>query len=384
MTVDTARQANVRFTIWGGFSALLGLVVVTAAGCGVADDDLAAVLAGFGRTDVPILEADVPRDQGEQIPDVGQDPGGDPGQDPGVPVCPAAKDCTGRACGPDPVCGMSCGTCVAWATCNTSGQCIDEGGCGANCGAMVTVPAGSFMQGCNEAVDTECGSNEKPYHQVTVPAFEIDKYEVTVVEYEVFVEALGGSVGTSCDGGTCTPRDTTYSSWCNWGVSGKAEHPVNCITWYQAREYCAWAGKRLCSESEWEKASRGTDGRKYPWGNETATCEYAVMYEGGYGCGTNSTWPVGSKPLGTSPYGALDLSGNVWEWVEDDWHSTYTGAPTNGSAWVDEPRASVRVRRGGSFGNDFADDLRSSYRLAGDPAVDFGYVSFGARCCRSK
>lgn len=237
---------------------------------------------------------------------------------------------------------------------------------------MVTVGGGAFMQGCNEAVDTQCGNNEKPYHQVTVPAFDIDKYEVTVGEY-------GNCVSASA----CT-ASTGTSSYCNQGKSEKSNHPMNCITWYQARAYCEWVGKRLCSESEWEKASRGTDGREYPWGNEAATCEYAVMSEGGYGCGTDSTWPVGSKLSGVSPYGALDLSGNVWEWVEDDYHSSYTGAPTDGSAWFDSPtRASGRVVRGGSFAYGGAGYLRSSDRGDGVPGGGYGVI-IGARCCRSK
>lgn len=278
-------------------------------------------------------------------------------------------DCTGRECGPDPICGESCGTCTGTDTCNSAGACVPAG-CGTNCGEMVTVPAGPFWQGCNESVDTNCQSEEKLYHEVNVPAFEIDKYEVTVDLY-----------GDCVTGGGCT-ASTGTSSYCNQGKSGKSDHPMNCITWYQAREYCAWAGKRLCSESEWEKASRWTDGRKYPWGNETATCDYAVMDDGGRGCGTDSTWAVGSKPAGASPYGALDMSGNVWEWVEDDWHSNYTGAPTNGSAWVDDPRASFRVVRGGCFGDGYDDGLRSSNRYNGIPAV--GVANFGVRCCRSK
>ena len=243
-----------------------------------------------------------------------------------------------------------------------------SGGCTTNCGEMVTVSGGSFWQGCNAEVENACDSNEKPYHQVTVPAFEIDEYEVTV-----------GLYGDCVDTGSCSVPDT--GTYCNWGVSGREGHPVNCITWYQAREYCAWAGKRLCSESEWEKASRGTDGRKYPWGNEEATCEYCVMDDGGNGCGEDSTWPVGSKPAGASPCGAMDMSGNVWEWVEDDWHGSYNEAPTDGSAWVEDPRASNRVERGGSFyGYDYG--LRSSDRDYYDPADVSDTV--GARCCRSK
>jgi len=237
---------------------------------------------------------------------------------------------------------------------------------------MVTVPGGSFWQGCNEVVDTDCASDETPYHEVNVPAFEIDKYEVTVDLY-----------GDCVAGGGCTGTASTETpSFCNQGKAGKGEHPMNCITWSQAGEYCAWAGKRLCSESEWEKASRGTDGRKYPWGNETATCDYAVMYDGESGCGADSTWAVGSKAAGASPYGALDMSGNVWEWVEDDYHSNYTGAPTNGTAWANDPREFYRVRRGGSFGSSAGGSLRSSYRAGNLP----GYYDYrvGVRCCRSK
>jgi formylglycine-generating enzyme required for sulfatase activity len=234
----------------------------------------------------------------------------------------------------------------------------------------ILVPAGSFWQGCNESVDTKCLPEERPYHEVNVPAFEIDKYEVTVFLYRRCVDA-----------GFCSAAGAGHPD-CNWRNAGKDDHPVNCISWDQMREYCAWAGKRLCSESEWEKASRGTDGRIYPWGNQTATCQYAVMYEGGRGCGTDSTWPVGSKPAGASPYGAMDMSGNVWEWVEDEFHTSYSGAPTNGSAWVDNSWASFRVWRGGSFGPSPYDVLRSSSRYVYDPAY-YGGEYFGGRCCRS-
>ena len=297
----------------------------------------------------------------------------DPGED--FDNCPSdcecQPDCEGKECGDDG-CGGSCGECGSGETC-VDGKC-QTGGCNVsgpepkvNCsGGMCVVPAGPFCMGC---VDNQCGSDEYPYHEVDVPAFEIDKYEVTVSQYGACVNA-----------GACTAPGT--GSYCNWGKSGKEDHPVNCIDWNQAKAYCEWAGKRLCSESEWEKASRGTDGRIYPWGNEEPTCDYCVMDEGGYGCGTDSTWSVGSKPAGASPYGALDMSGNVWEWVEDDWHISYTGAPTNGTAWVDSPRASTRVVRGGSFHYDYAGFLRSSNRSDVVP-VGAG-ADLGVRCCRSK
>ncbi len=275
-------------------------------------------------------------------------------------------DCEGRECGQDPVCGQSCGTCPPDHECTQDGQCI-SGGCGPECGEMLPVPAGSFTMGCNEAVDEDCWDTELPPRTVHVSSFEIDKYQVTMEMYESCVSA-----------GACTEPGTD-TLFCNARHDDRGEHPVNCIDWHQAQEYCEWAGKRLCSEAEWEKAARGTDGRIYPWGNEPATCERAVMNYEASGCGVNRTWPVGSRPLGASPYGALDMAGNVWEWVEDDWHDSYEGAPSGGGPWIDEPRAPRRVRRGGSFLNN-ATRMRASNRM--DSAPDYARYDRGIRCCR--
>ncbi|MBI5529083.1 MAG: SUMF1/EgtB/PvdO family nonheme iron enzyme, partial [Deltaproteobacteria bacterium] len=209
-----------------------------------------------------------------------------------------------------------------------------------------TVPAGSFQMGCNSAVDTECDGDENPYHAVSVPAFKVDKYELTVGEYQACVDAGG-----------CTAAGTGGS--CNYGVSGRDSHPINCVDWTQAKAYCTWAGKRLPTEAEWEKAARGTDGRKYPWGNDALDCDHAVHSVSP--CSNSSTAPVGSKPAGVSPYGAEDMVGNVWEWVEDWYHDSYTGAPADGSAWV-TPTGTYRVLRGGSWGGDGAGGLRASDR----------------------
>ena len=116
---------------------------------------------------------------------------------------------------------------------------------------------------------------------------------------------------------------------------------MNCLDWQQAVDFCAWAGGRLPSEAEWEYAARSggpSSSYKYPWGNDAATCTYAVMDDGGYGCGTGRTWSVCSKPAGNTSQGLCDMSGNVWEWVEDWYHGDYTGAPTDGSAWVSPTR----------------------------------------------
>lgn len=260
--------------------------------------------------------------------------------------------------------------------------------CCENPDEMVTVPGGWFWQGCNPAVD-DCYAlmdsehtfdtgpdeilifeTELPYRRLGIPAFEIDVHEVTVSSYDECVSE-----------GKCIPPGT-YDGRCNWGVSGREQHPVNCIDWNQAWGFCGWAGKRLCSESEWEKASRGQDGQRYPWGNDLPTCALAVMG----GCGVNvETLPVGSKPLGASPYGALDMSGNVWEWVEDDYHVDYNGAPEDGSAWIEPRRSTMRVIRGGSVHDTHSRELflRSSNRQADfvdEPSL--GY-DLGFRCCRT-
>ena len=230
-------------------------------------------------------------------------------------------------------------------------------------GGMVLVPAGAFLMGSPAG---EGSDDERPQHRVSLDAFEIDRYEVTVAEYQGCVDA-----------GTCSAPGTDTS--CNWGVGGRERHPVNCIDWSQAKAHCEWAGKRLPTEAEWEKAARGTDGRKYPWGNQAASCQRAVMYDGGTGCGRNSTWPVGSKPAGASPYGAHDMAGNVWEWVAD-WYGKdyYASSPAENPSGPESVGA--RVVRGGAW-SDFPDDLRAANRLRSTPTGRNNYI--GVRCART-
>jgi formylglycine-generating enzyme required for sulfatase activity len=171
----------------------------------------------------------------------------------------------------------------------------------------------------------------------------------------------------------CTPTITL--GYCNYDVAGKESHPINCVNWNQAKAYCMWAGKKLPTEAQWEKAARGTDGRKYPWGNTGLDCDHAVHSSSP--CSNSGTAAVGSKPMGVSPYGADDMIGNVWEWVEDDSHSNYNGAPQDGSAWIDAPRASDRAWRGGAYtsGTDY---LRASVRYQNYPGYDGAGIGF--RC----
>jgi formylglycine-generating enzyme required for sulfatase activity len=189
---------------------------------------------------------------------------------------------------------------------------------------MVYVPAGEFTMGSDEG-----GEDEHPVHTVYLDAFYIDETEVTNVQYQECVE-----VGV-CD----APMDTSY-----YGSADYAQHPVVYVSWSDADAYCRWAGKRLPTEAEWEKAARGTGGRTYPWG-EGIDCDHA-QYEG---CG-GGTAPVGSKPEGVSPYGALDMAGNVWEWMAD-WYDEdyYSQSPERNPPGPDSGR--YRVVRGGSWDN---------------------------------
>ena len=223
----------------------------------------------------------------------------------------------------------------------------------------VTIPGGSFMMG-SEGGD----SDEKPVHRVTVMSFEMAKTEVTVGQYKACVDA-----------GACAKPDTGRE-YCNWGVSGRENHPINCINWAQAQAFAEWAGGRLPTEAEWEYAARsGGAERKYPWGDEEPSCERAVMYGGGWGCGKDSTWPVCSKPKGNTGQGLCDMAGNVWEWVQDWYHGSYEGAPGDGSAW-ESPAGSIRVVRGGSWYSLDARSLRAADRVNVDPAFRLGDLGF--------
>ena len=232
---------------------------------------------------------------------------------------------------------------------------------------MVTVPAGSFWMGCNERVDADCADDERPGRRVHLGGYRIDRTEVTIAAWRTCVEAGG-----------CT--EPLSGEAFNWGREGRDDHPIDGVRWEQARDFCSWLGKRLPTEAQWEKAARGTDGRRYPWGNEPATCELAVFNEdGGDGCGRGSAWPVGSRPAGASPYGTLDMTGSVWEWTADyyafDWYGHASDTDPTGPS-----SGQYRVRRGGGAAYP-ADIQRSSFRyghIAG-PAEKY---RVGLRCVR--
>lgn len=248
-------------------------------------------------------------------------------------------------------------------------QCqLDASVCGPP--GMVEVPGGTFEMG---SIQGDAEVDEMPVREVHVDTFWIDETEVTVEAYVACMNAPGAPCSE--------PQPPVVEVTCNWMVEGRELHPVNCLTWSQAEAYCEWVDggtKRLPTEAEWEKAARGTDARTYAWGESTATCNYAVMDEpgaGGPGCGTDATVQVGSKPLGASPYGALDMAGNVWEWVAD-WYGDYDPAETDNPTG---PAAGTeRVRRGGSLATN-ATYLRASNRGFATVRPDELHL-VGARC----
>ena len=378
------------FKVLGTISLIFA--VVTVLGCGGSDHP-ADVL-----TELPVDDAsDTLEPPADSDTDIDYDTGTDADTDTDADeVC--TPSCGERVCGPDPVCEQSCGQCPEGKTCNSDGQCVAEGCvpacsprqcgldpvCGTSCGECeahekcnddgqcipndtgiewVRIPGGSFNMGSEDG-----DSDEMPVHIVMVPTFEMGKTQVTVDQYRACVDA-----------GACTAPST--SEWCNWGQSDRGKHPINCVDWNQAQAFATWAGGRLPSEAEWEYAARSGGGDcKYPWGDEDATCERAVMNDGsGYGCGRDSTWPVCSKLKGNTTHGLCDMAGNVWEWVQDWYHDSYNGAPTDGLAW-ESPTGSYRVFRGGSWRNS-AGGVRAANRNDDDPRGR--YDSLGFRLARS-
>jgi formylglycine-generating enzyme required for sulfatase activity len=241
---------------------------------------------------------------------------------------------------------------------------------------MIYVPEGEFLMGSKDA-DRKAADDEKPAHTVYLDAFWIDRTEVTNARYIQFLNTLGDYRGT-CGEHDCVEtvledkdshilhREGRYVV-----ESGFEDHPVIEVTWYGAQAYCEWAGVRLPTEAEWEKAARGIDGRLYPWGNNAPDCDKAQ-----YADCSGMTVPVGSKPAGASPYGALDMAGNVWEWVAD-W---YDPAYYDRSPALNPQGASSgerKVFRGGSWGY-LPDFIRTTDRARNRPA--YAGFNVGFRC----
>ena len=229
---------------------------------------------------------------------------------------------------------------------------------------MVYVPAGEFEMGGSDA---DAWDDEKPVHTVDLDAYWIDKYEVSNAQYALCVAD-----------GDCTKPEFT-SSFTRSSYYGNPEYdnyPVIYVSWHQAQAYCQWAGGDLPTEAQWEKAARGTDGRTYPWGNESPTCQLANYDSGNNNYCVGDTSPVTNYEKGASPYKALNMAGNVWEWVGDRYASDYySNSPAENP--TGSTSGSFRVIRGGSWYN-LNWGIRAAIRSDDDPTSTLSYIGF--RC----
>jgi len=266
----------------------------------------------------------------------------------------------------------------------------DAPGVSAPAAEMVDVPAGTLQMG---SADGEVA--ERPVHRVVVSAFAIDRLETTNAAFAEFVAATSyvteserSGVGWHWEGAWREVRgaDWRHPHGPRSSVDGLAHHPVVQVSWNDARAYCAWRGKRLPTEAEWERAARGAGGRRYPWGDEPprAGGRARASYGRDRCCAADAgdgylfTAPVGSFPPGRSPFGVDDLAGNVWEWVEDWFDETFYGR-SPASDPVNRTPTGRKVIRGGGWGND-PWGLRSTLRHANPP--DIGLSMVGIRCAR--
>jgi iron(II)-dependent oxidoreductase len=238
--------------------------------------------------------------------------------------------------------------------------------------AMVLIPEGAFTMGSDiGAID------ERPKHKVFVNSFFIDVLPITNAEFAAYLNSQGLR---NQQGETFYDDDDNDARIHLHGLEWKADngfamHPVNEVSWVGARDYCHWLKKRLPTEAEWEKAARGTDGRKYPWGNSKPTNKQAL-----YDAAFNSSAPVDSFADGASPYGILDMAGNQWEWVS----SAYQPYPYRADDGRENPNfGPIRSTRGG--GHDSSEEeittTQRGRNLSRNPKA--GHHNIGFRCAAS-
>jgi formylglycine-generating enzyme required for sulfatase activity len=300
-------------------------------------------------------------------------------------------DCIDRICGPDG-CGGSCGECGAYKGCHPNGQlCV---------GRFKSVSSGPFWMGCNQAMDEECFGDEHPYHQVYLDDYFVQATEVTVQHWQDCIDH-GGPCNKLTDS-DCTVGSTTY------GKASKEQHPITCVKWDQARQYCQWIDADLCTEARWEKAARGgcemyddckAESRKYPWGNiwpDSCDDDLAIYSDckcDGWCC------PVLSATSGVSLYGIVAMIGNVSEWTLDYYQSDYycdghdaisdkecspeAPWPDYPEAWSNPqgpPEGNARVTKGGNYLLATWEQNRIAMRFGVIPTYSYHYLGF--RCCR--
>jgi len=266
------------------------------------------------------------------------------------PSCRGAQDCSGEMRCLDGVCQPPLAEIV-----------------GADRREMVLVRGGAFLMGSSAETAV---SDEKPAHWVELDAFWLDRYEVRVADFMRCVDA-GACALTGLLTAAEEPR-------CNYGSADGAGRPMNCVAWDGAATYCAWAGKRLPTEAEWERAAGGGQGYTYVWGNAPPHCDRVCRKDKDDGCGSGRTCLSGEKTGDVSPVGAYDMGGNVGEWVADWYDATYyRSAPRL------RPRGPEtgerKVVRGGDFTN-----LYDPFRLVTRNRLIPTYrsVTVGFRCAR--
>jgi formylglycine-generating enzyme required for sulfatase activity len=272
---------------------------------------------------------------------------------------------------------------------------------------MVFVPAGEFLLGASDAdlalvgaggPPKLAGGDEQAQHPVNVEAFWIDQTEVTNEQFSNFVNLTGYKTtaeleGYGTSGGEQIEGATFYHPrGLETGIDDKVNHPVVQVSWFDAKTYCEWVGGRLPTEAEWEKAAKGAaNDRVFPWGNAfqlpgfdlstaanfcSASCAYEEGRDTSVDDGFPYTAPVGSFPVGASPYGVLDMAGNAWEWTE----SSYLGYPGNTYEQAQDFGEYFKVVRGGSWDN-IGSHLRSTFRQNNEPRLRSDGTGF--RCAVS-
>ncbi|HEY5627023.1 MAG TPA: SUMF1/EgtB/PvdO family nonheme iron enzyme [Nitrospira sp.] len=232
---------------------------------------------------------------------------------------------------------------------------------------MILIPAGAFTMGSNDGLP-----NERPEHTVVLDAYYMDQYEVTAGRYQQFVESA---------------QRNLPPTWDDEAAQTLSNLPAVGMTWKDAAGYCKWAGRRLPSEAEWEKAARGTDGRRYPWGHMQPFVDIANYNRGVWVSDAITLVPVNSglegmsvrhglKQGGKSPYGLFHMAGNAAEWVAD-WYDREYYLKSSDKNPTGPPQGEKRVLRGGSWA-DLPSALRVTARFSAEP--DFEDRSIGFRC----
>lgn len=314
-------------------------------------------------------------------------------------VCNGANACEGGICvvALAPVCEASGRSCVAGAECSEeAGRCVDlPGEDGVSCAGppgapgeswlcsvgrcvpfgMVAVDGGIYTIGCPDTTGGNCKDDNVPAHEVRLSSFAIDLLEVSEGEFRRCRDDEDQR-GMSCSVRAVEGREDV--------VTQSDAMPLRWVDWLGAYELCAYQGKRLCTEAEWEVAARGDGSGFFPWGNLAATCDKATFNRDGAGCGTDMPSEVGAKPLGASPYGLLDMAGNVAEWCADyyrrDVYAGQADALVTDPVQGEQAATDSHVVRGGGFRDGFG-PIRTFERSA-HPS-DGSRDDLGVRCCLS-